>query len=86
MEKHFKRIRQEKEKSRAVGISSNRNSEHPSRNCYTYGSEYHMIAKCPKPPKGSEKRRKSVCFNEKGNRECDNVKNENDHNIYILHT
>ena len=28
-EKCFKRIRQEKEKSRAVGVSSNRNSERP---------------------------------------------------------
>ena len=41
-----------------------------------------MIAKCPKPPKDNEKRRKQVCFNEKGNRACDNGKNNSDQNIY----
>ena len=56
--KCFKRIRQEKEKARAVGISSNRNSERLPRKCYRCGSEDHMITKCPKPPKGSDKRRK----------------------------
>ena len=54
-EKCFKRIRQEKEKARAVGISSNRNSDRPPRKCYICGSEDHIIAKCPKPPKDSEK-------------------------------
>ena len=41
-----------------------------------------MIAKCPKPPKDSGKRRKSVCFNEKVNRACDNSEDDNDHKIY----
>ena len=41
-----------------------------------------MIAKCPKPPKDSEKRRKSVRFNEKGNCACDNSEDNNDHKIY----
>ena len=41
-----------------------------------------MIAKCPKPPKDSEKRRKSEHFNEKGNRACDNGEDENYHKIY----
>ena len=41
-----------------------------------------MIAKCPKPPKDNEKRRRQVHFNEKVNPECDNGKNKNDHNIY----
>ena len=49
--KCFKRIRKEKEKSRAVDVSSNRNSERPPRKCYRCGSEDHTIAKCPKPPK-----------------------------------
>ena len=62
-EKKFKRIRQEKEKARAVGISSNRNLERLPRKYYRCGSEDHMIAKCPKPPKDSEKQRKSVRFN-----------------------
>ena len=41
-----------------------------------------MIAKCPKPPKENEKRRKSVRFNEKGNRACNNGKNDDNHKIY----
>ena len=41
-----------------------------------------MIAKCPKPPKDNEKSRRQVRFNEKGNRACDNGKNNNDHKIY----
>ena len=81
-EKCFKRIRQEKEKARAVGISSNRNSERPPQKCYRCVSEVHMIAKCPKPPKDSKKRRKSVHFNEKGNRACDNGEDDNGHKIY----
>ena len=64
-EKCFKRIRQEKEKARAVDVSSNRNSERPPRKCFRCVSEDHMIAKCPKPPKDNEKRHKHVRFNEK---------------------
>ena len=41
-----------------------------------------MIAKCPNPPKDNDKRRKQVRFNEKGNRACDNGKNNDDHKIY----
>ena len=41
-----------------------------------------MIAKCPKPLKDSEKRRKSVRLNEKGNRACNNGEDDNDHKIY----
>ena len=46
------------------------------------GSEDHMISKYPKPPKDNEKRRRQVRFNEKGNRACDNGKNNDDHKIY----
>ena len=46
------------------------------------GYEDHIIAKCPTPPKDSEKRRNSVRFNEKGNRACDNGEDDNDHKIY----
>ena len=49
--KCFKWIRKEKEKIRAVDASSNRNSECPPRKFFIYGSEDHMIAKFPKPPK-----------------------------------
>ena len=52
------------------------------RNCFRCGSEDHMIAKYPKPPKDNEKRRRQVSFNEKGNRACDNGKNNDDHKIY----
>ena len=78
----FKRIRQEKEKDCAVGISSNRNSDRPARKFYRCGYEDHMVAKCPNPPKDSEKRQKSVRFNEKGNRACNNGKDDNNHKIY----
>ena len=70
------------EKARAVDVSSNRNSERPPRKCFRYGSEDHMIAKCPKPPKDNEKRRKQVCFNEKCNRACNNGEDNDDHKIY----
>ena len=56
--------------------------ERPPRKCFKYGSEYHMIANCPKPPKYNEKRRKQVRFNEKVNRTCDNGENNDDQNIY----
>ena len=46
------------------------------------GSEDHMIAKFPRPPKDNEKRRKQVRFNEKGNCACDKSKNKYDQKIY----
>ena len=55
-EKCFKRIRKEKEKARAVDVSSNRYMERPPRKYFRCGSEDHMIAKCPKPTKDNEKR------------------------------
>ena len=78
----FQSIKQEKQKACAVGVSSNSNSERPPRKFSRCGSEDHMIAKCPKPPKYNEKRRKQVRFNEKGNRACDNGDNNYDHRIY----
>ena len=80
--KCFKRIRQEKEKARAVDVSSNRNSERPPRKFFRCGSEDHMIAKCLKPPKDNEKLCKQVRFNEKVNRACDNREDNDDHKIY----
>ena len=65
-------IRKEKEKARAVDVSSNRNSERPDQKCFRCGYEDHIIVKCPKPPKDNEKRRKNIRFNDKVNRECDN--------------
>ena len=42
-EKCFKRIRKEKEKARAVDVSSNRNSERTPCKCFRCGSEDHTI-------------------------------------------
>ena len=56
--------------------------ERTPRKCFRCGSEDHMIAKCPKPPKDNEKRRRQASFNKKGNRACDNNKNNDDQKIY----
>ena len=56
--------------------------ERQPRKCFRCGSEDHVIAKCPKPPKDNEKRRNKVRFNEKGNRACENGENNDDHKIY----
>ena len=58
--------------------------EHTSWKCFLCVSEDHNIAKCPKPPKDNEKRRKQVRFNEKVNRACDNGENNYDHKIYAF--
>ena len=79
----FKRIRPEKEKARAAGASDNRRTERTSQKCFRCGSEEHLIGKRPKPPKDNEKRRKQVCFNERGNREFDNSLNNSDQKIYV---
>ena len=47
-EKCSKRIRKEKEKARAVDVSSYRQIEFPPRKCFRCGSEYNMISKMPK--------------------------------------
>ena len=81
-EKIFKRIRNEKQKARAVDVSSNRHMERPPWKCFRGGSEDHMIAKCPNPPKYNQKRRNQVRLNDNGNRARDNGENNDDHNIY----
>ena len=78
----FKNIRKEKEKARAVDVSSDRNLERPPQKCFRCAYGDHMIAKFPKPPKENEKRRNQVSFNEIGNRACDNGENNYDHKIY----
>ena len=70
------------EKSHAAGDLNNRQRERMPRKCFRRGSEDYLIAKCSKPPKDNQKRRKQVCFNEKVNRACDNGKNNNDKNMY----
>ena len=83
VEKRFKKIRKEKEKARSAGTSSNKHSDRPSRKCFRCGYEDHIIAKCRKPPKDSEKRRKSECSKEKCNRACNNGDDDNDHKVYV---
>ena len=46
--KCFKRIRKEKDKSRAVDVSDNRRTERPPRKCFSCGYEDHIIEKCTK--------------------------------------
>ena len=46
--------------------------ERTLQKCFRCGSEDHMITKFPK----------KVCFNKKGNRACDNGKNNSDCKIY----
>ena len=71
-----------KEKARSAGTSSNKNSNRPARKCFRCGSEDHLIAKCPKPPKYSEKRRKSEKSKEKGDSVKDNSDDDDDLKVY----
>ena len=75
-------IRQEKEKSRAAGASDNRQTKRKHRKCFRCGYEDHLIENFPKPPKDNQKWRKQLLFNEKGNRACDNGKNNSNQKIY----
>ena len=81
-EECFKNIRKDKEKACSAGDTSNKNSDRPARKCFRCGSEYHLIAKCPKPPKDGEKKRKKVSFNEKGNSAKDNSDDDDDLKVY----
>ena len=65
-----------------AGDSGNRHTEMTPRKCFRYGSEDHLIEKCPDPPKENEKRRKQVRLNEKVNLVCNNGENNSDQNIY----
>ena len=77
-----KRSERKKQKSRSAGTSSNKNSDRPARKCFICGSDDHLISKCTKPPKDSEKRRKSNKSKEKVNRACDNRDDDNDVKVY----
>ena len=71
-EKCFKKKIKVKEKARAVDVSSHRHMKLTPRKCFRCGSENHIIEKCPK----------QLCFNERGNRACDNGENNSDYKIY----
>ena len=57
-------------------------TEHTHQKCFRCGSEDHLIAKCLKPPKENEKRRKQVRFNEIVKHACKNSENTSDQKIY----
>ena len=65
-----------------AGDLENRRTEHTPQKFFRCGSEYHLIAKSPKPPKENEKRRKQLHLNEKGNCACGNGKTNSDKKIY----
>ena len=64
------------------GDLDNRLTERTPQKCFRCGSEDHIIAKCPKPLKDNEKRRKQVWLNEIGNCACNNGENNSDQKIY----
>ena len=55
--------------------------EHTPRKRFIYGPEDHLIAKLPNPPKENKKWRKQVNFIVKGNRVCENDKNNSNQKI-----
>ena len=78
----FKRNRHKKEIARAAGDADSRLTERTIQKCFTCGSEDHLIAKCPNPPKENEKQRKQVPYNGRGNCAYSNGKNNSDQKIY----
>ena len=78
----LQKYQKEKVKARADGDLENRQIERTPQKCSRCGSEYHLIERCPKPPKENGKQRKQVNFNEKGNRACNRSKNISNQNIY----
>ena len=80
--KFFKKIRKEKEKARSAGTSSNKDLDRLALKCSICGSEDHLIAKFPKSPKYSDKRRKSEKAKEKVNHACNNSNDDNDLKVY----
>ena len=62
-------------------------TEHTPRKCFRCGYEDHLIYKFPKPSKYNKKRKKQVCFSERGNhalqKEFKNSGNYNDQKIYV---
>ena len=78
----FQKDSKGKGKNYKVDVTSNRQMKRMIRKCFRCGSEDHIIAKCPKPPKDNEKRRRQVSFYEIGNHACGNGKNNDDHKLY----
>ena len=62
-EKYFKRIRQEKEKSRVASHSDNRLTERTPRKCFRCRYQDHLIGFFSDQPKDNEKQKNQVRFN-----------------------
>ena len=60
----------------------NRQTERTPRKYFRCGSEDHLIAKFPKPPKDNETWKKQLHFNEKVNPACSNNEDNSDQKIY----
>ena len=75
-----------KEKSRTTVDLNNKYTECTPCKCFRWGYVDNLIAKYLKPHKDNYKRRKQVCFIERGNRalqkQCDNGDNNNDQKMY----
>ena len=56
--------------------------DRPAQKCFRCGSEDHLVAKFPKTPKDSEKRRKSDKSKEKGDSAKDNSDDDDDLKVY----
>ena len=82
MENVLKRSEKKNRKLVLLVLCQTKNSDCPARKYFRCGSEDHLIAKCPKPPKDGEKKYKKVSFKEKGNSAKDNSDNDNDLKVY----
>ena len=78
----LKRSENKKRKLVLLVLRQTKNSDRPARKCFRCGSEDHLIAKCPKPPKDSEKRRKSEKSKEEGNSAKENISDDDDLKVY----
>ena len=82
MENASKRAESKKRKLVLLVLHLKKKSDRPARKCFRCRSEDNLIAKCPKPPKDSENRRKSEKSKEKRNCAWDNSDDDNDLKVY----
>ena len=77
-----KNVSKELERKRRNLARLNRNPERLPRKRFRCGSEDHINAKCPKPPKKMRSGESKYVFMKEVNRACNNGKENNDHKIY----
>ena len=78
----FQKRSEKKKRKLILLVLRQKKSDRPARKCFRCGSVYHLIAKCHKPPKDGEKKRKSDKSKAKGNSEKDNSDDDNDLKVY----